>query len=60
MTGKPYVYAPIPVFDQFTQYVAQMVPVDMGDHYFVGIEVHTASAVLDGELEDLLLSEMGV
>lgn len=57
---KPYVYAPMPEFDQFTQYVSQMVPVDMGDHYFVGIEVHTASAAFDGELEDLLLEEMGV
>ena len=37
---KPYIYAPIPEFDQLTQYVSQMVPVDMGDHYFVGIEVH--------------------
>jgi len=37
-----------------------MQPVDMGDHYFVGIEVHAASAVFDEELEDLLLSEMGV
>lgn len=38
--NKPYVYAPIPEFDQETQYVAQMAPIDMGDHYFVGIEVH--------------------
>ena len=37
---KQYVYAPIPEFDQTTQYVSQMVPVDMGDHYFVGIEIH--------------------
>jgi len=57
---KPYIYAPIPEFDQLTQYVSQMVPVDMGDHYFVGVEVHAASAVFDGELEDLLLVEMGV
>lgn len=57
---KPYVYSPIPEFDQFTQYVSQMAPVDMGDHYFVGIEVRTASAVFDEELEDLLLEEMGV
>lgn len=57
---KSYIYAPIPTFDQMTQYVCQMAPVDMDDHYFVGIEVHTASAVLDSELENLLLSEMGV
>ena len=36
---KAYVYAPIPEFDQETQYVSQMAPVDMGDHYFVGVEV---------------------
>lgn len=39
---KPYIYAPIPEFDQTAQFVKQMVPVDMGDHYFVGIEVHRA------------------
>lgn len=57
---KPYVYAPILEFDQLTQYLTQMPPVDMGDHYFVGIEVRTASSVFDTELEDLLLAEMGV
>ena len=57
---KPYIYAPIPEFDQMTQYVTQMAPVDMGDHYFVGIEVRTASAVFDEGLEDLLLQELGV
>ena len=56
---KPYVYSTIPEFDQTTQYITQMVPLDMGDHYFVGIEVRTASAVFD-DLEDLLLAEMGV
>ena len=60
MSIKPYVYAPIPAFDQENQYVSQMVPVDMGDHYFVGVEVRTASAVFDEQMEDLLLREMGV
>lgn len=59
MLEKPYVYAPILEFDQMTQYVTQIQPVDMGDHYFVGIEVRTASAVFDAELETLLLAEMG-
>ena len=36
---KPYIYAPIPEFDQMTQYVTQIAPVDMGGHYFVGIAV---------------------
>ena len=57
---KPYVYAPILEFDQLTQYLTQMPPVDMGDHYFVGIEVRTASVVFDTELENLVLAEMGV
>jgi hypothetical protein len=57
---KPIIYAPIPEFDQLTQYVSQMQPVDMGDNYFCGIEVHTASSVFDEELENLLLEEMGV
>jgi hypothetical protein len=50
---KPYVYAPIPEFDQLTQYVSQMVPVDMGDHYFVGIEVHRVVQE-DGEMEEMI------
>lgn len=57
---KPYIYAPIPVFDQMTQYVSQMTPADMDDHYFVGIEVRTASVVFEETLENLLLQEMGV
>ena len=57
---KPYIYAPIPEFDQMSQCVKQMNPINMGDHFFVGIEVHTASAVFDEQLEDLLLKEMGV
>jgi len=36
---KPYVYAPIPDFDQQTQAVFQTEPVDMGDHIFMGNEV---------------------
>lgn len=39
MPEKPIVYAPIPEFDQMTQAVFQLEPVDMGDHYFVGVEV---------------------
>lgn len=36
---KPIVYAPIPLFDQLTQYVVQTDPIDNGDHIFVGVEV---------------------
>ena len=37
---KEFVYAPIPKFDQVTQYVKQEIPIDMGDYIFVGFEVH--------------------
>ena len=57
---KPYVYSPIPAFDEATQFVTQIDPVDMGDHYFVGIAIRTASVVFDEQLENLLLEEMGV
>ena len=57
---KPYIYSPIPEFDQSTQYVSQIAPVDRGDHYFVGVEIRTADYVFDTELENLLLAEMGV
>ena len=40
---KPYTYSPVPVFDQFTQYVRQAAPLDMGDHMHVGIEVVSAN-----------------
>ena len=57
---KSIIYTPIPEFDQMTQFVKQMLPADMGDHFFVGIEVYTAYAVYDAVLEELLLEEMGV
>ena len=37
--SKPIVYDLIPEFDQETQAVFQVEPVDMGDHIFVGVEV---------------------
>lgn len=39
MLNKEIVYAPIPDFDQKTQYAKQSDPVDMGDYIFVGFEV---------------------
>jgi hypothetical protein len=39
MQNKPIVYAKIPEFDQATQAVFQVAPVDMGDYIFIGIEV---------------------
>ncbi len=55
---KNYIYAPVPEFDQKTQFVAQQAPVDMGDHYFVGIEVRGLTNT--DETDELLLQEMGV
>lgn len=39
VTQKPVIYAPVPVFDQSAQYVVQLAPVEMEDHFFVGVEV---------------------
>ena len=36
---KPVEYAPIPDFDQQTQYVIQTEPVDMGEYIYHGVEV---------------------
>ncbi len=36
---KPIIYAEIPEFNQETQAVFQLDPVDMGDHIFVDVEV---------------------
>jgi hypothetical protein len=36
---KPIIYAEIPEFDQITQAVFQINPVDMGDHIFVSVEI---------------------
>jgi hypothetical protein len=38
---KPVVFAPIPDFDQTTQYVIQSAPVDEGDYISVGVDVQT-------------------
>jgi hypothetical protein len=37
--AKPIVYAEIPEYDQETQAVFELPPVDNGDHIFVGLEV---------------------
>ena len=39
MLEKPIIYEEIPVFNQQTQYVVQLEPVDKGDHYFVPVEI---------------------
>ena len=39
MSEKPIIYEEIPMFNQLTQYVVQLEPVDKGDHYFVPVEI---------------------
>ena len=36
---KPVIYAPIPDFNQETQAVYQLEPVDMGEYIEIGVEV---------------------
>lgn len=40
---KPVVYAPIPDFNQLTQYVYENTPVDVGDSITVNLLVGTAT-----------------
>ena len=37
----PVAYEDVPEFDQATQYVIQQLPVDAGNHIFMGAEVKT-------------------
>ncbi len=47
---KPIMYAPIPEFDQETQYVVQTEPVDMGDYIEIGVEVRDLPPQEEGEM----------
>lgn len=47
---KQIVYAPIPDFDQETQYVVQTEPVDMDDYIEVGVEVRDLPPQEEGEM----------
>jgi len=55
---KDYIYSPIPEFNQEEQYVSQQKPIDMGDHYYVGVEVRVATSVVEKAVENLLV-DMG-
>jgi hypothetical protein len=49
--AKPIVYAEIPEYDQETQAVFELPPVDNGDHIFVGLEVREVPRDdVDGEM----------
>ncbi len=49
--AKPIVYAEIPEYDQETQAVFELPPVDDGDHIFVGLEVREVPRDdVDGEM----------
>jgi hypothetical protein len=49
--SKPVVYAEIPEYDQETQAVFELPPVDNGDHIFVDLEVREVPKDdVDGEM----------
>ena len=49
--SKPVVYAEIPEYDQETQAVFELPPVDNGDHIFVGLKVvEVPKDDVDGEM----------
>ena len=49
--AKPVVYAEIPEYDQETQAVFELPPVDNGDHIFVGLKVREVPRDdVDGEM----------
>ena len=50
MYEKPVIYAEIPDFDQQTQAVFQLEPVDMGDHIFVGNEIRELPPSEEGNM----------
>lgn len=47
---KPIIYAPIPAFNQETQAVFQLEPVDKGDYIEVGVEVRDLPPQEEGEM----------
>ena len=49
--AKPVVFGEIPEFDQETQAVYQVAPVDRGDDIYVGVEIRYVE-LDEGELEE--------
>ena len=49
--AKPVIFAEIPEFDQETQAVYQIGPVDRGDDIYVGVEIRYVE-LDEGELEE--------
>ena len=49
---KPKIYAEIPEFDQRSQAVYQLEPVEMEDCIFVGVEVVDMPSVVEEEIEE--------
>jgi hypothetical protein len=47
---KPIIYAEIPEFNQETQAVFQLEPVDMGDYIYAGNEVRGLPPQEEGEM----------
>lgn len=51
---KAVIYAEIPEFDQATQYVVQLPPVEMADAIYYGVEVKELEIVEEPEMTDTL------
>lgn len=47
---KPIAYAEIPTFDESTQYVVQLAPVEETDSIYIGIEIKQLELTDEGEM----------
>lgn len=50
MPDKPIVYAEIPEFNQSTQYVIQLEPVEQEDCIYYGVEIRTLPPSEEGSM----------
>ena len=47
---KEIIYADVPEYDQQTQAVFQLAPVDMGDYVFIGVEIRDLPPSEEGSM----------
>lgn len=47
---KPIVYAEIPEFDESTQYVVQLEPVEETDNIYIGVEIKQLELTNEGDV----------
>ena len=55
---KQEIYAEIPIFDQQTQAIYQLDPVDMGEYIFYGVEVRDLPPDDGGDMDFIKLAEV--